>query len=245
MALLRSLDRVGGGEGADPAHDADALAVRRARRHLADAAGAGRGVEAVEEDRVGIRRVDDAGSVPGTGLTSAGIVGDAADGPLGAAVAGDAVGASGRARSRRCRGRASRLPLPAGGAIGAADGRECNAVRSSCCVERSELAGPKLRTFGSESGVIPSRVDVGVDGDEAAAAEDAAGVELEVLVLIAHRAPVEGAMVAVVELVEGAVERDRLARAGLERPGDGVGAAVGVARRSSRPSHGRTRTAAR
>jgi hypothetical protein len=67
--------------------------------------------------------------------------------------------------------------------------------------------------------------------DESLAAEDVAGIQLEVVDLIADRAPVEDALIAgrVEEFaVEGAVERDGLPRAGVEHPGDVVAAAVGM-----------------
>src|SRR5262249_60649394 len=62
--------------------------------------------------------------------------------------------------------------------------------------------------------------------NEPAAAEDAAGVQLEVVVLVADGAPVEDALVGRVLLAEHAVQRDRLPRAGLEHPGDVVLTAV-------------------
>ncbi len=67
------------------------------------------------------------------------------------------------------------------------------------------------------------------------AALDAAGIVVEVGVRAAHRAPVEDALIVEIVAREGALERNRLARAGLEDPRDVVGVAVVVARGAARP----------
>src|SRR5262249_22033633 len=47
------------------------------------------------------------------------------------------------------------LPLWLGGAMGLRTLNAIQLVMSSCCSARWELAGPKLWTLGSESGVVP------------------------------------------------------------------------------------------
>jgi hypothetical protein len=55
------------------------------------------------------------------------------------------------------------------------------------------------------------------------------------MVLVADGAPVEDALVRRVQLVEHPIEVDRLPGAGVEHPGDVVGAAVGVADDAAAP----------
>ena len=223
------LDRVGGDEAAHPAHDADALVVAGRFRHLADATGPGHRIEAVEEYRPGVRRVDDAGIRARHRVDQRRVVRDAARRPLGAAVTGRAVGGA------EDRAAVGRIAAGAGRRDGAADGGDEGG--DVLLLRRAVGAGgTEVAHVGVGVGRDPVGVDVGIGGDETAAAENAAGVELEVLVLVAHRAPVEGAVVGQVEFVEGAVERDGLARASLERPGDVVGAAVRMARGAAAPA---------
>ena len=83
----------------------------------------------------------------------------------------------------------------------------------------------------------PVGVDVGVGRDEPTSAEDPPGVELEVRVLVAHRRPVEQALIGeAVDVAEGAGEVDGLARTGLEGPRHGVGVTVGVAGGAAAPA---------
>src|SRR5262249_54082104 len=78
-------------------------------------------------------------------------------------------------------------------------------------------------------------VEEAVVVDQAPAAEDAARVQLEVVDLVAGRTPVEGALVGRGRFAEGAVERGRLPRPGVQGPGDVVGTAVGVADDAAAP----------
>src|SRR5437762_2226807 len=72
--------------------------------------------------------------------------------------------------------------------------------------KRARLGGraPAAPADGVEQAIIV---------DQTTAAEHAARVQLEIVNLIAHGAPVEDTLVGEVPLVERAVERDRLARA--------------------------------
>src|SRR5262249_58192931 len=72
--------------------------------------------------------------------------------------------------------------------------------------------------------------------DQAAAAKDIARIQLEVLVFVAHCAPVQNPVVGGVGLVEHPVEGNRLARSRLEHPGDVVGPAVRMADDTASPA---------
>src|SRR5207237_3730099 len=69
--------------------------------------------------------------------------------------------------------------------------------------------------------------------------EDAASIQLEVLVLVADGAPIENALVGRIALVEHPIEWDRLARAGVEHPGDVIGASIRVANDAPPPRFAR------
>src|SRR5262249_45251435 len=72
--------------------------------------------------------------------------------------------------------------------------------------------------------------------DQTSAAEDLTGIQFKVLNLIAHAAPVQNALVVRRELVNRAVERNRLPRPGVEHPGHVIRAASGVTRGARTPT---------
>src|SRR5262249_31399651 len=162
--------------------------------------------EAVQEGRAGVRGVDDPGICTGNRIHVDRVIGDAARRPLGAAVAGHAVGAGG-GRGAEDGPPARRVAAPArrgGGASGHAPDvvLQVRLLRRAATAGRAEVADVRV---GIGDDTVP--VDVGVGRDEAAAAEDAARVELEVLVLVAHGGPVERVLIGQpFGVAEGAVE---------------------------------------
>src|SRR5262249_40525930 len=93
-------------------------------------------------------------------------------------------------------------------------------VANQQAVVRIERAG---------GGPAGRRVATRLSGRQRARTRHVARVQLEVLHLVAHRRVVEQTLVVGIVRVEGAVQRYRLARAGLERPDVAVGQAGEVA----------------
>src|SRR6266850_2179865 len=91
------------------------------------------------------------------------------------------------------------------------------------------------RVVRGSTGRSSNRQEQPVIVDQAAAAENTAGIQLEVLVLVSHSAPVERTLVVGIVLVEGSIERNCLPRARLEHPRDVIGPPAGMTHDASAP----------
>src|SRR4030095_5889712 len=71
--------------------------------------------------------------------------------------------------------------------------------------------------------------------NDPAPAKDATCIQLEVLILIAHSAPIQKALIGGIVLIERSVERDRLPRPGIKHPGHIIRAAIRMAHDAATP----------